>query len=114
MKGPGHPPPALLQVNIGREPQKGGFDPSSVAAAVAEMKQLGITLRGLMAIPPLGRTGEDSRPHFRRLAELAAGLEGSYPELTELSMGMSDDFEVAIQEGATVIRLGRAIFGANE
>ena len=90
----------LLQVNIGREPQKSGVDPSEVAALAQR-----IELKGLMAIPPLGEA-EDMRPYFRELRALrdACGLQ-------ELSMGMTDDFEVAIEEGATIIRVGRAIFG---
>ncbi|HJQ36993.1 MAG TPA: YggS family pyridoxal phosphate-dependent enzyme [Thermoanaerobaculia bacterium] len=90
----------LLQVNIGREPQKSGADPSEVAALAKR-----IPLRGLMAIPPVG-AAEEMRPYFRELRALRdeCGLE-------ELSMGMTDDFEVAIEEGATIIRVGRAIFG---
>ncbi len=90
----------LLQVNIGREPQKSGADPSEVAALAKR-----IPLRGLMAIPPVG-AAEEMRPYFRELRALRdeCGLK-------ELSMGMTDDFEVAIEEGATIIRVGRAIFG---
>lgn len=93
-------PQLLLQVNIGREPQKSGVDPSEVAALAKR-----IPLRGLMAIPPVGAPDE-MRPYFRELRALRdeCGLE-------ELSMGMTDDFEVAIEEGATIIRVGRAIFG---
>jgi pyridoxal phosphate enzyme (YggS family) len=93
-------PELLLQVNIGREPQKSGVDPSEVAALAKR-----IPLRGLMAIPPVG-AAEEMRPYFRELRALRdeCGLE-------ELSMGMTDDFEVAIEEGATIIRVGRAIFG---
>ena len=93
-------PKLLLQVNIGREPQKSGVDPSEVAALAKR-----IPLRGLMAIPPVG-SAEEMRPYFRELRELRdeCGLQ-------ELSMGMTDDFEVAIEEGATIIRVGRAIFG---
>ncbi|HKX75548.1 MAG TPA: YggS family pyridoxal phosphate-dependent enzyme [Acidimicrobiia bacterium] len=110
MKGPGRPPPALLQINIGREPQKLGIDPDAAAQVVAEFLALGVPLTGLMAIPPLGETPEDSRPYFRRMAEMAGSLRASFPQVASLSMGMTDDFEVAIEEGATVIRLGRAIF----
>jgi pyridoxal phosphate enzyme (YggS family) len=114
MKGPGLPPPALLQVNIGREPQKGGVDPEAVAETVDQVLRLGVPLRGLMAIPPLGTLPADSRPYFRRLATLRADLVRRHPQLDELSMGMTDDFEVAVEEGATVIRVGRAIFAATE
>lgn len=90
----------LLQVNIGREPQKSGVDPSEVAALAKR-----IPLRGLMAIPPVG-SAEEMRPYFRELRGLRDDCK-----LQELSMGMTDDFEVAIEEGATIIRVGRAIFG---
>jgi PLP dependent protein len=93
-------PVLLLQVNIGREPQKSGVDPSEVAAFAKR-----IPLRGLMAIPPVG-SAEEMRPYFRELRELRDDCK-----LQELSMGMTDDFEVAIEEGATIIRVGRAIFG---
>jgi pyridoxal phosphate enzyme (YggS family) len=94
------PPELLLQVNIGREPQKSGVDPTEVVALANR-----IPLRGLMAIPPVG-SAEEMRPYFRELRALReeCGLQ-------ELSMGMTDDFEVAIEEGATIIRVGRAIFG---
>ena len=97
----------LLQVNVGGEEQKSGADPSQVeelARKISAMTEL--HLSGLMAIPPLGEA-EAMRPYFRRLRELrdACGLR-------ELSMGMTDDFETAIEEGATIIRVGRAIFGS--
>jgi pyridoxal phosphate enzyme (YggS family) len=114
MKGPGLPPPALLQVNIGHEPQKGGIDPDAVAETVEQVLRMGLPLRGLMAIPPLGRRPDDSRPYFRRLAAMRAELARRHPQLEELSMGMTDDFEVAVEEGATVIRVGRAIFAATK
>ena len=110
MKGPGMPPPALCQVNIGREPQKHGIEPDQVSTAVERMLAMGVQLRGLMAIPPQTREAEGARPYFRQLARLGAELSATLPVGGELSMGMSDDFEVAIEEGATVIRLGRAIF----
>ena len=93
-------PELLLQVNIGREPQKSGADPEEVAALAKR-----IPLRGLMAIPPVG-SAEETRPFFRELRALRDDCG-----LKELSMGMTDDFEVAIEEGATIIRIGRAIFG---
>ncbi len=111
LKGPGLPPPALVQVNIGREPQKSGVEPDSVAQLVGEASRLGISIRGLMAIPPYSPDPERMRPHFRRLAELASGRGAMVEGPIELSMGMSEDFEVAIEEGSTLIRLGRAIFG---
>lgn len=97
----------LLQVNVGREAQKSGVDVSEVAALARRMVRLqSLHLSGLMAIPPAGEA-EAMRPYFRELRSLRNDLG-----LTELSMGMTDDFEVAIEEGATLIRVGRAIFGA--
>ena len=87
------------------EPQKGGTDPDATAGLVARLRGLGLDVRGLMAIGPMGQP-ESARPGFRRLAELARQLG-----LTELSMGMSDDLEVAVEEGATMVRIGRSLFG---
>jgi hypothetical protein len=98
---------ALLEVNVGEEPQKSGVAPAELKRLLDTIAPLaGIRVRGLMAIPPAAEQAEQSRPHFRRLRELrdAAGLE-------HLSMGMSADFEVAIEEGATMVRVGTAIFG---
>lgn len=98
----------LLQVNVAGEAQKSGCDPRELPAlmsAVAAMPRL--SLRGLMTIPPLGEEPEASRPYFARLRSLAE-VHG----LSELSMGMSADLEVAIAEGATIVRVGSAIFGA--
>ncbi len=103
-------PPALLQVNVAEEPQKSGVSPAAAGELAAELLDTGVPLRGLMAIPPEPDQPEDSRHWFRLLAGLRAELAVRHPELTELSMGMSDDFEVAIAEGATVLRVGRAIF----
>jgi len=100
----------LLQVNIGREASKAGFGPEAVASAVAACDNLAhITVRGLMAIPPIVKNAADARPYFRRVHELAASIDGG--RLRELSMGMSGDFEVAVEEGATYVRVGTAIFG---
>lgn len=97
----------LLQVNIGRELQKNGAAPESVAELAGRIAGLpGVHLMGLMAIPPAGEA-EDMRPYFRELRAMRDDLG-----LSELSMGMTDDFEVAIEEGATIIRVGRAIFGS--
>ena len=67
-----------------------------------------------MAIPPLADDPDDSRPWFRQLRRLAESMRDDHPQLTEISMGMTDDFEVAISEGATMIRVGRAIFGPRQ
>lgn len=107
VKGQGTPPPVYLQVNIGREDQKFGADPEDAGTFCDRLVQLGIDVIGLMAIPPLA---EDPRPHFSELRDLRNAIAAEHPAVTGLSMGMSDDFEVAIAEGATVIRVGRAIF----
>jgi pyridoxal phosphate enzyme (YggS family) len=94
----------LLQVNVGGEEQKSGVEPSEVAALARGIGALpSLQLTGLMTIPPVG----DSRPYFRQLKRMRDDLG-----LPELSMGMTDDFETAIEEGATIVRVGRAIFGA--
>jgi pyridoxal phosphate enzyme (YggS family) len=114
MKGPGLPPPVMVQVNIGYEPQKHGVRPETVAEVVDELEAKGVPVRGLMAIPPVGDDPEHSRGYFRRMATLLAELNAGHPLLTELSMGMTDDFEVAVEEGATFLRVGRAIFASTE
>jgi pyridoxal phosphate enzyme (YggS family) len=95
----------LAQVNVSGEAQKGGCAPDSTAALVDELRGLGLEVRGLMTIGPTAEA-EAARPGFRRLAGLARQLG-----LTELSMGMSDDLEVAVEEGATMVRIGRSLFG---
>jgi pyridoxal phosphate enzyme (YggS family) len=97
-------PDLFVQVNTGAEPQKAGVLPDEADALVARVRDLGLPLRGLMCIPPFDH---DPAPHFRALAGMAArnGLTG-------LSMGMSDDFETAVELGATHVRVGSAIFGA--
>jgi len=105
------PPPALIQVNIAAEPQKHGVKPEEVRGLLSYATQAGIRCVGLMTIPPVPPTPDASRRWFVALAQLRAELLLTHPELTELSMGMTDDFEVAIEEGATLIRVGRAIFG---
>jgi pyridoxal phosphate enzyme (YggS family) len=93
----------LVEVNLAREPQKAGCDPDEVEPLVEAAIAAGLHVAGLMAIPPVG---DDPRPWFRRLAAQAAALG-----LPECSMGMSDDFEIAVEEGATIVRLGRVLFG---
>ena len=111
MKGKGLPPPVLLQVNVGDEDQKSGVAVDDVASALDWMQTMGLDVRGLMAIPPLPETPEDSRRHFVTLREIRDRLVSTHPSVEELSMGMTDDFEAAIAEGASIIRVGRAIFG---
>ena len=97
----------LVQVNVGEEPQKGGVHPAELKGLLESLTALSnLEVRGLMCIPPAAETADASRPWFKRLRDLrdAAGLE-------HCSMGMSGDFEVAIEEGATMVRVGTAIFG---
>jgi pyridoxal phosphate enzyme (YggS family) len=100
----GASPDLFVQVNTGREPQKAGVLPEDVDAFVATMRGMDLPLAGLMCIPP---EGADPAPHFAALAQMAA-----QNGLTGLSMGMSSDFETAIAQGATHVRVGSAIFGA--
>ncbi|HEV2329100.1 MAG TPA: YggS family pyridoxal phosphate-dependent enzyme [Verrucomicrobiae bacterium] len=103
----------LLEVNVAGESSKFGYKPERVQA---ELKELGllprIALQGLMTIPPFATDPEKSRPHFRRLRELKEQCEEILgAPLRHLSMGMSGDFEIAIEEGATIVRVGTALFG---
>lgn len=106
-------PDVLLEVNVADEATKHGFSPTSVREAVETVLADGeLRLVGLMTIPPWVPEGEKSRPHFRKLREVRDGLEHDYGiSLPELSMGMSSDFETAIEEGATFVRIGTALFG---
>jgi len=98
-------PSLYVQVNTGKEPQKGGLFPEDVARFCLYCRdELGLTLAGLMAIPP---RAADARPHFELLRRLA-----DESQLAGCSMGMSADYRVAIDCGATLIRIGRAVFGA--
>jgi pyridoxal phosphate enzyme (YggS family) len=99
--------PVLLQVNIAAEPSKTGFRLSEIESAFQEISKFSrIEIQGLMTVAPPVDNPEEVRPIFRRLREIRDRFH-----LKHLSMGMSDDFEVALEEGATVIRLGRVIFG---
>jgi pyridoxal phosphate enzyme (YggS family) len=103
----------LLQVNVSGEAAKFGMEPKELEKQMAEFFQLqGIQVEGLMTIPPFDSDPENSRRHFSRLRELREQYEkqNGLP-LNQLSMGMSNDFEVAIEEGATLVRVGTAIFG---
>jgi len=106
----------LLQVDLAGETTKFGIPETDVAGLIGTELHAA-RLVGLMLLPPYAENPEDVRPWFRRLRELADRLrgEGNPPErLAELSMGMSHDFEVAIQEGATMVRVGTAIFGERQ
>ena len=105
---PGRVVDTLLEVNVAEEPSKSGFAPDAVGPALETIGGMThVRVRGLMAIPPIVERAEDSRPWFQALRRLA-----ERHGLKELSMGMSADFEVAIEEGATMVRVGTAIFGA--
>ncbi|MGH8933240.1 MAG: YggS family pyridoxal phosphate-dependent enzyme [Egibacteraceae bacterium] len=100
----------LVQVNIGNDPAKGGCRPDEALTLVEHVRDLeGITCQGLMTVPALE---VDPRPFFGRLRELRDVARDRWPEVQHLSMGMSKDFEVAVEEGATIVRLGEAIFGS--
>jgi len=105
----------LVQVNLGGEPQKNGLEPGELAGFLGLFAGTPhVRCRGLMTLPPFDLEPEATRPHFAALARLlreAAGLRLGNVSLTELSMGMSGDFEVAIAEGATWVRVGSALFG---
>ena len=106
-------PRVLLEVNVAGEGSKIGFEPAMLRAQFEQINSLGrITIEGLMAIPPLAEEAEASRKYFVALRELRDQLEQEFQiKLSELSMGMSHDFAVAIEEGATLVRVGTAIFG---
>ena len=109
----GKRPRILLEVNVGDEDSKFGFSPEILEREWKELAALEhVEIAGLMCIPPPVEHPEDARPYFRRLRELKESLssQGGNP-LTELSMGMSHDFETAVEEGATLVRVGTAIFG---
>lgn len=93
----------LVQVNVAREPQKGGCEPEALAGLVDLLAERGLRVEGLMTVPP---ASGDPRPSFAMLRELAGPLG-----LRTLSMGMTGDFEQAVEEGATIVRVGSAIFG---
>lgn len=98
--------PALVEVNLSGEETKGGVPPEELGAFLAGVRELGVDVRGLMTMPPLAADPEESRPYFRRLRELAAEHG-----LAELSMGTSQDYRVAAEEGATLVRIGSILYG---
>jgi pyridoxal phosphate enzyme (YggS family) len=112
--------PILLQVNVDDDPAKAGFELADLRADLDEILDLPrLDVRGLMTIGRLVERAEEARPTFRALRELSVRLRGGRPQLRggrprlgeELSMGMSADFEVAVEEGATIVRVGQALFG---
>jgi PLP dependent protein len=112
LKGSGLPPPVLVQVNLADEPQKSGVKAGEASSLVESLLNIGIEVKGVMTIPPAPDNPDSSREFFASLREIRDGLAAEFPGVRELSMGMTDDFEVAIEEGASIIRIGRAIFGA--
>ena len=97
--------PALVEVNLSGEETKSGVAPTELAAFLAQAREGGVEVRGLMTMPPLADDPEESRPYFRELALLAA--EHGLPEL---SMGTTQDYRVAVEEGATLVRVGSGLF----
>ena len=111
--GPTSRYPIMLQVNVDDDPAKAGFDPSELPGALEDIVALdALEVRGLMTIGRFVTDAEAARPTFRALRDLAARLRAGGADLgPDLSMGMTDDFEVAVEEGATIVRIGRALFG---
>ena len=107
--------PVLIQVNVGMEVSKSGIVEEEAVEFTSQLSAFThLDIRGLMAIPPYSEAPEDSRPYFVRLRELAQRIQSQRltgVSMKELSMGMSHDFHVAIEEGATLVRIGTAIFG---
>jgi len=108
--------PVLLELNLGGEASKSGAPPEAavdLAAAVLDLPRL--DLRGLMAVPPQRKDPEEARPDFRRLVEVRDRLQDRFGRaFPEISMGMSHDFEIAVEEGSTEVRLGTVLFGPRE
>jgi PLP dependent protein len=110
------PYPVLLQANVDRDPAKAGFEPTALEAALDELLGLEhLAIRGLMTVGRLVDHPEDARPTFRALRALSERLRRRGEQLgPALSMGMTDDYVVAIEEGATIVRVGRALFGERQ
>jgi pyridoxal phosphate enzyme (YggS family) len=111
---PAQPPlNVCIQVNVGGEPQKAGIAPAELPALAATLRTLPrLRLRGLMTLPPAAEDVQEQRRHFHALAAALRQLQAQGFALDTLSMGMSDDLEAAIAEGATLVRVGTALFGA--
>jgi hypothetical protein len=105
--------PILLEVNVAGEASKFGYKPEALLAEFSQINALPkIEIHGLMTVPPYSPNAERSRPYFRQLRELKIRCEEILgAPLPHLSMGMSGDFEIAIEEGATIVRIGTALFG---
>jgi hypothetical protein len=118
-----HVLPTLLEFNVGGEDSKSGWSawdeaqwPTLLDEIAPVIALPNLQIRGLMTMPPLGQTAEFSRPFFQKLKRLQAYLSSQFPntDFSELSMGTSSDYEVAVQEGATLVRVGTAIVGPRQ
>lgn len=110
----GRPCDVLIQINLTGAQMQGGIEPAELLPLASVLdRETNLTLRGLMTIGPMGPDAAASRACFRRLRELRDALRGRLPNqpIAELSMGMTDDLDAALMEGATIVRVGRAIFG---
>ena len=104
--------PVFVEINIGEEPLKGGVKAADLPALLDELSRLdNLRFEGLMCVPPYHPDPERSRPFFGQMREIFDRLSPLFPSLRHLSMGMSEDFGVAVEEGATMVRVGRALFG---
>lgn len=102
----------LVEVNVSGEVTKSGVEPPRAEDLIARIRGLpGVAVKGLMTMPALTSDPEESRPFFKELAALRDAIAERHPDVRHLSMGMTRDFEVAIEEGATIVRIGEAIFG---
>lgn len=103
----------MLELNIGSEESKHGLNENDLAEILQAGSRLHwCKIRGLMIIPPFDEDHEKIRPYFKKLRQMRDRYQSDFPDLTELSMGMSNDYEVAIEEGATMVRIGTSIFGS--
>jgi pyridoxal phosphate enzyme (YggS family) len=104
--------PVLVEVKLSHEESKHGLAPEELPSLLAAMDELeSITAVGLMTVPPWSEDAEVARPYFRKLRKLRDESAARFPSVTQLSMGMSNDFTVAIEEGSTCVRVGTALFG---
>ncbi len=104
--------PVLVEVKLSHEESKHGLAPEELPSLLAAMDELAsIEAVGLMTVPPWSEDAEVARPYFRELRRLRDEVVVRFPRVTQLSMGMSNDFTVAIEEGSTCVRLGTALFG---
>ncbi|MBF0381157.1 MAG: YggS family pyridoxal phosphate-dependent enzyme [Magnetococcales bacterium] len=112
------PLPILIQVNVGGELQKNGLPPGGTVEAIRQMASFeGVKIKGLMTVPPITSDPQGARPYFKELAALAETIKELHidgVEMAELSMGMSHDYSVAVEEGATLVRVGSALFGSRD